>query len=142
MTEAWRTWKQPVSKARKKIGKLSKILFQIWIRTAEKACLATKDMAVGQEGGLKEGEVKHERTKSRRSAGMSPVQTEIRRSQREIPTSLLSVHTTKLIQSPMLSIAIRNSIARRVPATATPVLARGLSNGYSEGSVARSQGFK
>jgi len=38
----------------------------------------------------------------------------------------------------MLSIAIRNSVARRVPATATPILSRGLSN---EGSVARSQGF-
>ncbi|KAF9649124.1 hypothetical protein BDM02DRAFT_3186540 [Thelephora ganbajun] len=42
----------------------------------------------------------------------------------------------------MFSIAIRNSIARRIPATATPMLGRGLSNVYSEGSVAQSQGFR
>jgi len=41
----------------------------------------------------------------------------------------------------MLSIAIRNSVTRRVSATATPMLGRGLSNVYSEGSVARSRGF-
>jgi len=39
----------------------------------------------------------------------------------------------------MLSIAIRNSVARRVPVAATPMLARGLSN---DGSVAQSQGFQ
>ena len=42
----------------------------------------------------------------------------------------------------MLSIAIRNSIGRRVSATITPMLGRGFSNVYSEGSVAQSQGFK
>ena len=42
----------------------------------------------------------------------------------------------------MLSVAIRNSVARRVPATATPMLGRGFSNVYSEGSVAQSRGFK
>ncbi|KAF9791318.1 hypothetical protein BJ322DRAFT_1041091 [Thelephora terrestris] len=42
----------------------------------------------------------------------------------------------------MFSIAIRNSVARRFSATATPMLARGLSNVYSEGSVAQSQGFR
>lgn len=42
----------------------------------------------------------------------------------------------------MLSVAIRNSIARRAPATFTPMLGRGLSNVYSEGSVAQSRGFK
>jgi len=42
----------------------------------------------------------------------------------------------------MLSIAIRNSIARRFPTTATPMLGRGFSNVYSEGSVAQSKGFK
>jgi len=50
----------------------------------------------------------------------------------------ISPHKTK-----MLSIAIRNSLARRVPATATPImLGRGFSNVYSEGSVAQSRGFK
>jgi len=39
----------------------------------------------------------------------------------------------------MLSLAIRNSVARRVPIAATPTLARGLSN---DGSVAQSQGFR
>lgn len=41
----------------------------------------------------------------------------------------------------MFSIAIRNSIARRLPAATTPMLGRGFSNVYSEGSVAQSKGF-
>ena len=45
-------------------------------------------------------------------------------------------------QTTMLSIALRNSIARRVSATATPMLGRAYSDTNSEGSVAQSQGFR
>ena len=57
-------------------------------------------------------------------------------------TSSLPPHPTHAHNPQMLSIALRTSLARRVPAATIPMLGRGLSNVYSEGSVAQSRGFK
>lgn len=71
---------------------------------------------------------------------VSPVRTETCAA--EIKRTLLPPLSKPTANFEMLSLAIRSSVARRTSATLTPMLGRGFSNVYSEGSVAQSRGFK
>ena len=79
MTGAWRTWKQSASKTEKKIREFSEFEPRIEIRTAESACLATKDMTEEREGRI-EGINGKRAEATRENPGASsngPVRTEI-----------------------------------------------------------------